>query len=173
MNPIALRIVHTAFNLTVAQRLICAGKWLGDEEMDAMIYIWRENTSLRRWSINRVAFMSAMFCYQIETSYRKFVVNKRAYKLPNLLLAYGREELPAHGRTDKVPGVDVDRLYFPLFVNGNHWIFVCVNIIEKKVEIFNCLQRKNRKFIEKFAARIIRIVKAAGPPENKKKLLHS
>ncbi|KAG5393618.1 hypothetical protein IGI04_023581 [Brassica rapa subsp. trilocularis] len=108
-----------------SQRIICAEKWLGDE------------------SINRVAFMSAMFCLQIETSYRKFVVNKRAYKLPNLLLAYGREELAAHGRTDK------------------------------KVEVFNCLRRKNRKSIEKFAARIIRILKAAGPPENKKKILLS
>lgn len=60
-----------------------------------------------------------------------------------------------------------------MFYAGNHWIFICVNIIEKKVEVFNCLRRKNRKSIEKFAARIIRILKAAGPPENKKKLLLS
>lgn len=77
-------------------------------------------TYLRRWSINRVAFMSTMFCLQLETEYHKFVVNKGVYKFPNLFLAYGRGELPAHGWTDKLWGIDVDRLYFSLFVNGNN-----------------------------------------------------
>ena len=31
MNPTPLRIGHTAFNLTVAQRILTPGKWLGNE----------------------------------------------------------------------------------------------------------------------------------------------
>lgn len=31
MNPTALRIGPSVFNLTVAQRIVCAGKWLGNE----------------------------------------------------------------------------------------------------------------------------------------------
>ena len=92
--------------------------------MDAMMYIWREKTSLRRWNIDRVAFMNAMFCLQIENEYQKCKADKRGYVVPNLLLAYGRGELPSHGRTNKVWGVDVDRLYFPLFVNGNYPCFL-------------------------------------------------
>ncbi|KAG2256390.1 hypothetical protein Bca52824_075684 [Brassica carinata] len=117
MNPTPLRIGHTAFNLTVAQRILTPGKWLGNEETDAMMYMWRENTTLRRWNIKRVAFMSALFCFQLDNAYRKFHPNKKAYELPDLFLAYGRGELPSHGRPDKVWGVDIDRLYFPLFVN--------------------------------------------------------
>nr|VDD54762.1 unnamed protein product [Brassica oleracea] len=60
--------------------------------MDAMMYIWREKTSLRRWNIDRVAFMNAMFCLQIEKEYEKC----------------------------------------------NHWVAVCVNMIEKKVEVYDC-----------------------------------
>ncbi|KAH0863738.1 hypothetical protein HID58_080949, partial [Brassica napus] len=116
-NPTALRIGPSVFNLTFAQRIVCAGKWLGNEEMDAMMYIWREKTSLRRWNIDRVAFMNAMFCLQIEKEYEKCKDDKRGYVVPDLLLAYGRGELPSHGRTNRVWGVDVDRLYFPLFVN--------------------------------------------------------
>ncbi|KAG2323370.1 hypothetical protein Bca52824_016583 [Brassica carinata] len=123
-NPTALRIGPSVFNLTLAQRIVCAGKWLGNEEMDAMMYIWREKTSLRRWNIDRVAFMNAMFCLQIENEYQKCKDRKRGYVVPNLLLAYGRGELPSHGRTNKVWGVDVDRLYFPLFVNGNYPCFL-------------------------------------------------
>ncbi|WZZ31002.1 hypothetical protein YC2023_014403 [Brassica napus] len=166
-NPTALRIGPSVFNLTFAQRIVCAGKWLGNEEMDAMMYIWREKTSLRRWNIDRVAFMNAMFCLQIEKEYEKCKDDKRGYVVPDLLLAYGRGELPSHGRTNRVWGVDVDRLYFPLFVNGNHWVAVCVNMIEKKVEVYDCNRGRNRQYVEKFACMIPRIVKAVGPPKSK------
>ncbi|CDY18297.1 BnaC09g30470D [Brassica napus] len=125
LNPTPLRIGHTTFNLTVAQRILTPGKWLGNEEMDAMMYMWRENTTLRRWNIKRVAFMSTLFCLQLDNAYR------------------------------------------------NHWISVCVNIIEKKVEAFDCRRGRNRQYVEKFAAMIPRIVKAVAPPESKKQLLFS
>ncbi|KAF8114124.1 hypothetical protein N665_0041s0013 [Sinapis alba] len=171
MNPITLQIGPICFNSAVASRIVCTGKWLGNEEMDAFMYIWRANTTLKRWTPNRVAFMNAMFCLQMDTAYNMFAVNKKGYELPDFLLGYGRGELPSHGRTDKVWGADVDCLYFPLFVNGNHWSAVCVNIIEKKVEVFDCGRGKNRQYLEKLAALIPRIVKAVGPPENKKQLL--
>ena len=88
--------------------------------MDAVMFIWRVNTTLNRWAPRRVAFMSAMFCLQVDAAYKKFLPNKKAYQLPDFLLGYGRGELPSHGQTDLVWGVDVDRLYFPLFINGNH-----------------------------------------------------
>ena len=94
------------------------------QEMDVMMYMWRENTTLRRWNIKRVAFMSAIFYLQLDNAYRKFNPNKKAYELPDLFLAYRRGELPSHGRTDKVYGVDIDRLYFPLFVNGKNPCFL-------------------------------------------------
>ncbi|KAF8113507.1 hypothetical protein N665_0049s0023 [Sinapis alba] len=47
-------------------------------------------------------------------------------------------ELPAHGRTRKVWGVDIDRIYFPLNVNGNHWISMCLDIPERKIEVWDC-----------------------------------
>ncbi|KAF2530356.1 hypothetical protein F2Q70_00032296 [Brassica cretica] len=139
--------------------------------MDAVMFIWRVNTTLKRWAPSRVAFLNAMFCLQIDAAYNKFFPNKKAYELPDFLLGYGRGELPSHGRTDQVWGVDVDHLYFLLFVNGNHWVTVCINIIEKKVEVFDCGGRKNRQYVEKFAAMIHRIVKAVAPPERQKHLL--
>ncbi|KAH0897020.1 hypothetical protein HID58_046588, partial [Brassica napus] len=139
LNPIPLTIGPTCFNLSVATRVVSAEKWLGNEEMYAVMFIWRVNTTLTRWAPRRVVFMRAMFCLQVDAAYNKFLPNKKAYQLPDILLGYGRGELPSHGQTDLVWGVDVDRLYFPLFVNvdsneGNHWIGVCVNIIERKVE---------------------------------------
>ena len=161
------------------------------------MFIWRVNTTLNRWAPRRVAFMSAMLCLQLDDAYNKFLPDKNSYQLPDFLLGYDIGELPSHGRTDLVLGVDVDRLYFPLFVNvnhsllctsqftflrlqilamsnaGNHWISVCVNIIERKVEVFDCDRGKNRQYIEKFAAMIPRIVKSVGPPERHKQLLLS
>lgn len=89
------------------------------QEMDAYMFIWRVNTTLKRWSPTRVAFMSAMFCLQLDAAFKVFNPDKKSYELPDFLLGYGRGELPSHGWTDQVWGVDVDRLYFPLFENGN------------------------------------------------------
>ncbi|KAG2304927.1 hypothetical protein Bca52824_033578 [Brassica carinata] len=160
-KPTPLPLGPSIFNFSIATRI----------EMDAFMFIWRVNTTLKRWNPSRVAFMSAMFCLQIDAAYSKFLPNKKAYELLEFLLGYGRGELPSHGRTDQVWGVDVDRLYFSLFVNGNHWVAVCVNIIEKRVEVFDCGRGKNRQYVEKFAAMIPRIVKAVGPPERQKQLL--
>ncbi|KAG2311373.1 hypothetical protein Bca52824_022930 [Brassica carinata] len=160
MNPIPFQIGPSLLNLTVASRI----------EMDAYMFIWRVNTTLKRWAPTRVAFMSAMFCLQLDAAFKVFNPDKKSYELPDFLLGYGRGELPSHERTDQVWGVDVDHLYFPLFVNDNHWIAVCVNIIEKKVEVYDCSGGKNRQYVEKFSAMIPRIVKAIAPPERQKKL---
>lgn len=56
---------------------------------------------------------------------------------------------------------------------GNHWVGVCVNIIERKVEVFDCGRGKNRQYVEKFAAIIPRIVKSVAPQERQKQLLLS
>ncbi|KAL0690452.1 hypothetical protein Bca4012_090130 [Brassica carinata] len=52
-------------------------------------------------------------------------------------------------------------------VEGNHWVAVCVNMIEKKVEVYDCNRGRNRQYVEKFACMIPRIVKAVGPPKSK------
>ncbi|XP_056862380.1 uncharacterized protein LOC108828084 [Raphanus sativus] len=168
MKPVPLQIGPLCFNMTVAQRIVCAGKWLGNEEMDGFMFIWRVKTTLKRWAPTRVAFMTALFCLQLEAAYNVFHPDKKSYKLPEFLLSYGRGEIPSHGRTNEVWGVDVDRLYGPLFVNGNHWIAVCVDIIERKVFAFDCGGKRNRQYVEKFAAMIPRIVKAVAPPGSRK-----
>ncbi|XP_056850736.1 uncharacterized protein LOC130500056 [Raphanus sativus] len=147
LNPISLPLGPTILNLFLATR-----------EMDAFMFMWRVKTTLNLWAPKRVAFMSAMFCLQVHAAFIKFSPNRKAYKLTDFLLGYGRGELPSHGRTDQVWGVDVDRLYFPLFVN---------------VEVYDCGGGKNRQHVEKFAALIPRIVKAVAPPERQKPLLLS
>ncbi|KAL0734075.1 hypothetical protein Bca4012_010285 [Brassica carinata] len=52
-------------------------------------------------------------------------------------------------------------------VAGNHWVSVCVNMIEKKVAVYDCSRGRNRQYVEKFAAMIPRIVKAVAPPKSK------
>ncbi|KAJ4889875.1 hypothetical protein Rs2_29623 [Raphanus sativus] len=76
MKPISLQIGPLCFNMTVAQRIVCAGKWLGNEEMDGFMFIWRVKTTLKRWAPTRVAFMTALFCLQLEAAYNVFHPDK-------------------------------------------------------------------------------------------------
>ncbi|CAH8319963.1 unnamed protein product [Eruca vesicaria subsp. sativa] len=130
--------------------------------MDATTYIWREKITLRRWKPYRVSFMPAYFFLQIQKAYLLFMGNKRSYELAEILLAYGRGELPPHGWTNKIWGVDVDLLYFPQFFNTmfsakNHWVSVCVNIIEKAIEVFDSSTGRNMQYLEKLGVMIPRI----------------
>ncbi|KAF3528827.1 hypothetical protein DY000_02041271 [Brassica cretica] len=143
-------------------------EWLNNYDMDAMMYLFREKISLRRWKPNRVAFMNCMFSNQIITAYGKFDGNKRGYKVDNNLLEYGRGELPYHGSTCSVWSVDVDRLYIPICVNQIHWISMCVNLVNRTVEVFDCGGKKNNRAVEAFAVLIPRIAKAVQSSDKKK-----
>lgn len=141
------------------------------QEMDSLMFLWRERTTLHRWKPDRVAFMTSWFCMQVNTSYLGFLANGKEFVMDQYLLAYGNGELPAHGRTRKVWGVDIDRIYFPLNVDGNHWISMCVDIPERKIEVWDCSGRNYRSAVKKFATMIPKIVKAVQSSSTMKQLI--
>lgn len=136
------------------------------------MFLWREQTTLRRWKPDRVAFMTCWFCLRLRNSYSKYKLSskKKEFVMDEYMLAYGNGELPRHGQTRKVWGVDIDRIYFPLFVNGNHWISMCVDIHERKVEVWDCSGGDYRTVVKEFAIMIPRIVKAVQPSTTMKQL---
>ncbi|KAG2307749.1 hypothetical protein Bca4012_083276 [Brassica carinata] len=102
------------------------------------------------------------------SAYGKFEGNRRGYKVDNTLLEYGRGELPYNGSTCSVWNVDVNRLYVPLFVNQNHWISMCINLVNRTVDVFDCGGRKNTRSVEAFAVLISRIIKDVQSLDKKK-----
>ncbi|CAN6855616.1 unnamed protein product [Brassica oleracea] len=163
-----LQIGPSTFDAELASRIIGPNIWLKNFDMDAMMYLFREKTTLRRWSPDRVAFLNCMFSNQIITAYGKLDGNRRGYKIDDNFLEYGRGELPYHGSTGSVWSVDVDRLYIPICVNQIHWISICVNLVNRTIDVFDCGGKKNNRVIEAFAVLIPRIVKAVQSPERKK-----
>ncbi|KAF2537235.1 hypothetical protein F2Q68_00020114 [Brassica cretica] len=95
---------------------------------------WDLQTSLRRWNPSKVAFMSCIFSNQMKNSYIDFKKDRKKFKVEGLLHPYGIGELPAHERTTLVWDVDVNRMYVPLLVHGNHWISMCVNFVTRSIE---------------------------------------
>ncbi|KAJ4889348.1 hypothetical protein Rs2_29096 [Raphanus sativus] len=152
----------------------------------ALVYIPEEKWSkLTEWILNPKAIQIGPSKFDAElaariigpnqwiknyiiSAYGRFDGNRRGYKIDKTLLEYGRGELPYHVRTDSVWNVDVDRLYIPVFVNQNHWISMCVNLVNRTIEVFDCGGRKNNRSVEAFAVLIPRIVKAVQPPDKKK-----
>ncbi|KAF3551277.1 hypothetical protein DY000_02008226 [Brassica cretica] len=128
----------STFDAELASRIIGPNIWLKNFDMDAMLYLFREKTALRRWRPDRVAFLNCMFSNQIIMAYGKFDGNRRGYKIDDNFLEYGRGELPYYGSTCSVWSVDVDRLYIPICVNQIHWISICVNLVNRTVDVFDC-----------------------------------
>ncbi|WZZ00531.1 hypothetical protein YC2023_072859 [Brassica napus] len=147
LNPTVLQIGPSTFDAELASRIIGPNIWLKN-------FV--------------IAFLNCMFSNQIITAYGKFDGNRRGYKIDDNFLEYGRGELPYHGSTGSVWSVDVDRLYIPICVNQIHWISICVNLVNRTIDVFDCGGKKNNRVIEAFAVLIPRIVKAVQSPERKK-----
>ncbi|KAL0688839.1 hypothetical protein Bca4012_088516 [Brassica carinata] len=64
------------------------------QEIDAMLFLFRERTTLRRWKANRVAFMSCVFNNHMKCSYATFTKDKTKFKVEGLLHDYGTDVEP-------------------------------------------------------------------------------
>ncbi|KAG2270159.1 hypothetical protein Bca52824_064714 [Brassica carinata] len=164
-----LRIGPATLDFEIANRLMDKSEWVDILEIDAVMYVFRERTSLKRWRPHRVAFMTVVFSNMIKKEYGLLEAQGRKnYTLHNLLLQYGKGVLPPHGRTEEIWNVDVDRLYVPVHVSGNHWIALCISFVTRSIDVFDCSGRKRYKELDGFANHIPRIVKAVQPTRHQK-----
>uniref|UniRef100_A0A0D3D5B7 Ubiquitin-like protease family profile domain-containing protein n=1 Tax=Brassica oleracea var. oleracea TaxID=109376 RepID=A0A0D3D5B7_BRAOL len=134
-----LRIGPATLDFEIANRLMDKSEWVDSLQM----YVFRERTSLKRWRPHRVAFMTVVFSNMIKKEYGLLEAQGRKnYTLHNLLLQYGKGVLPPHGRTEEIWNVDVDQLYVPVHVSGNHWIALCISFVTRSIDVFDCSGRK-------------------------------
>ncbi|XP_048623975.1 uncharacterized protein LOC106355408 [Brassica napus] len=161
----AIQIGPSMLDGDLAGRIMSASSWLKNyisiqPEIDAIMYVFRERTTLKRWNVDRVAFMTCVFSDLIAKDYQNFCKGIKKYTMDPLLLQYGKGELPSHGRTRMLWNVDVDRMYVPVWVNCNHWIALCISFVTRNIQVFDCGGKKKIKEVEAFAQLIPRIVKA-------------
>ncbi|ESQ56225.1 hypothetical protein EUTSA_v10027407mg [Eutrema salsugineum] len=139
--------------------------------MYGIMYLFREYTSLDRFPHPRVGFMTCNFSVTVGAAYKQLLMNKRRYQVDQLLIQYGLGALPAHGRTDKIWGVDVDRIYTLVNVKNNHWISLCINFELRTVDVFYCDGGKHSRYVDAFANIIPRVVKEVQSYKEKKQLI--
>ncbi|XP_048628782.1 uncharacterized protein LOC125599599 [Brassica napus] len=164
-----IRIGPATLDFEIANRLMDKSEWLNSLEIDAAMYVFRERTSLKRWRPHRVAFMTVVFSNMIKKEYGHLEAQgRKSYMLHNLLLQFGKGVLPPHGRTHEIWNIDVDRLYVPVHVSGNHWIALCISFVTRSIEVFDCSGKKRYKEVDGFANLIPRIVKAVQPMRHQK-----
>ncbi|KAG5409723.1 hypothetical protein IGI04_006042 [Brassica rapa subsp. trilocularis] len=161
----AIQIGPSMLDGDLAGRIMSASSWLKNyvsirPEIDAIMYVFRERTTLKRWNVDRVAFMTCVFSDLIAKDYQNFCKGIKKYTMDPLLLQYGKGELPSHGRTRMLWNVDVDWMYVPVWVNCNHWIALCISFVTRNIQVFYCGGKKKIKEVEAFAQLIPRIVKA-------------
>ncbi|CAA7031768.1 unnamed protein product [Microthlaspi erraticum] len=154
----------------LSKRVVGPAIWLQNKEIDSMMYLFREMTSLKRWNVEKVGFMSYNFSVQIKSEYAVFRSNRKQYQLNDILMASGKGELPSHGRTDLVWDTDVGCIYVPVSVSGNHWISLCINFVDRTVEVFDCAGMKKYREVEAFSVMVPCIVKEIQTISKKKQL---
>uniref|UniRef100_A0A0D3CDV4 Ubiquitin-like protease family profile domain-containing protein n=1 Tax=Brassica oleracea var. oleracea TaxID=109376 RepID=A0A0D3CDV4_BRAOL len=147
----AIQIGPSMLDDDLAGRIMSASSWLKNYEIDAVMYVFWERTTLKRWNVDCVAFMTCVFSDLIAKDYQNFSKGIKKYNMDPLLLEYGKGELPSHGRTRMLWNVDVDRMYVPVWVNCNHWIALCISFVTRNIQVFDFGGRKKIKEVEAFA----------------------
>lgn len=140
------------------------------QEIDAMMFIFRERVNLKRWKLKRVAFMTVVFSNMVKKEYDTWraAKPKTKYTLHKLLVEFGKGVLPPHGGTQWIWNVDVDRLYVPVHVGGNHWITLCISFVTRNIDVFDSSGRRRYKEVDAFSHMVPRIVKAVQPSKYQK-----
>ncbi|WZY70614.1 hypothetical protein YC2023_002854 [Brassica napus] len=92
-----LKIGPSMLTSVLAARVMGPTEWLLNHEIDAMMYLFTERTTLRRWEPTKVAFMSCMFSNQMKTSFEEFRKDKKKFKVSELLHRYGIEVFDCEG----------------------------------------------------------------------------
>lgn len=124
------------------------------------MYLFQERTTLKRKKPHCVAFVTVVFTNMIKMEYTSFFVGKRKYTLHNFLLKYGKGIVPPHGRTQEIWNLDLDRLYVPIHVSGNHQIAQCISFVTRSIDVFDCSGIKRYKELDALSKLVPRIVKA-------------
>ncbi|KAF2594840.1 hypothetical protein F2Q70_00043390 [Brassica cretica] len=76
-----LKIGPSMLTGVLAARVMGPTEWLLNHEIDAMMYLFTERTTLRLWEPSKVAFMSCMFSHQMKTSFEEFRKDKKKFKV--------------------------------------------------------------------------------------------
>ncbi|CAN6846081.1 unnamed protein product [Brassica oleracea] len=135
-----LQIGPSMFTKEMPARIVGPTEWFENYKIDAMLFLFRDRTTLGRWKANKVAFMSCVFSNQMKCSYATFQKDKTKFKVQVLLHDYGTGQLPPHGRTRLVWDVDVSRTYVPVFVhaeNKKHLNVVKYKVVYVTVPVIN------------------------------------
>ncbi|CAA7024777.1 unnamed protein product [Microthlaspi erraticum] len=119
-------------------------KWLKNEEIDGLLYVFRENTTLKRWDVDRVGFMNFNFACCIKAAYEQWKSVKKKFEVSEYLMAFGK--------------------------GGKHWIALCINFSERVIDVFDCNRLKRYREVDAFTHMVPRIMKEVQTGETKKNL---
>uniref|UniRef100_A0A0D3D583 DUF1985 domain-containing protein n=1 Tax=Brassica oleracea var. oleracea TaxID=109376 RepID=A0A0D3D583_BRAOL len=92
-----LKIGPSMYTTELAERVMGPAVWLNNHEIDTMLFLFRERTSLRRWNPSKVAFMSCIFSNQMKNSYIEFKKDGKKFRVEGLLHQYGIEVFDCGG----------------------------------------------------------------------------
>ncbi|XP_056856959.1 uncharacterized protein LOC108836870 [Raphanus sativus] len=121
--------------------LLTPKKWLNDTHMDAGINLLRlRYTKHPEWfRSDRVCFLDATFSQIWTSGYSEFLASpdESGRLLPSGALNYYTGEEPAYCRSDKTWAQEIDDIYTPLFVKGNHWVACWISIPRRHIVIWD------------------------------------
>lgn len=116
--------------------------------MDAVLNLLRQRLKDHpQWfRSQRIAFLDAMLTQVWTAKYSDFLrsepnPNGGGKLLPPGALNYYSGEYPPYCHTNKMWGLEVDDLYAPLHVNGDHWVALWISIPNRHIVVWDSIPK--------------------------------
>ncbi|EOA25422.1 hypothetical protein CARUB_v10018755mg [Capsella rubella] len=147
-----------------------------EKHMCAIMQMLRKR-SMREFSLyrsDRITFLDAWFVNQWQHDFKKFESEKN-YMFPEMYFRVLNGLHPTFGQTLKKWVEEVDILYFPHNINNCHWVAVEVNLVKRRVKVYDniCSLYTDEEVFDSckpYTKMIPALLKIVAPAEQKKDL---
>ncbi|KAL9840851.1 putative Ulp1 protease family catalytic domain, papain-like cysteine peptidase superfamily [Arabidopsis thaliana] len=115
--------------------------WLKDYHMGAAMSLFRRkfNRDPSKYPNQRIAFLDQDLISTMLKDYKQFQPDYRCFKFREYYEDQVNGTAHCEAATNKKWFVDVDHLYAYLFVNGNHWVALDIDLTKKRVNVYDSI----------------------------------
>ncbi|EOA12208.1 hypothetical protein CARUB_v10012775mg, partial [Capsella rubella] len=115
--------------------------WLKDHHISATMSMFRRRSMLNPclYPKERIAFIDQDFLRTLVNDFKQFDMAPKNFLFNKSYLEHVNGTAPTETATKKVWWIDVDHLYGCLFVNGNHWVALHIDLPQGKINVYDSI----------------------------------
>ncbi|CAE6123239.1 unnamed protein product [Arabidopsis arenosa] len=121
--------------------------WLKDYHMGAAMAMFRKRLMREpsAYPNQRITFLDQYMLRELAKDYKHFSGGRKCFKFRDFFAEHFNGTAPIESATHRKWYIDVDHLYACLFINGDHWVALDIDLPMKRINIYDSIPHLTTK----------------------------